>query len=158
MGRNGKVDYSELKAFKEKLENSLQGKELDLFIEQCTKEIAARILKGAIDRTPIGNYSNLAIKTGKVGGTLRRGWSIGDCGWHGKTFVVEIINPIQYAEYVEYGHRQTPGRYVPALGKRLVNGWVEGKFMLTLAEKDVKGITPKLLEARLEKKLREVFQ
>ena len=29
---------------------------------------------------------------------------------------------MEYASYVEYGHRQEPGRYVPALGKRLKNG------------------------------------
>ena len=29
-----------------------------------------------------------------------------------------------YAPYVELGHRQTPGRYIPALHKRLVNSFV----------------------------------
>lgn len=31
---------------------------------------------------------------------------------------------VEYAPYVEMGHTQTPGRYVPALGKRLVRDWV----------------------------------
>ena len=31
---------------------------------------------------------------------------------------------------VEYGHRQTPGRYVPAIGKRLKKDFVPGKKML----------------------------
>lgn len=33
---------------------------------------------------------------------------------------VAIGTDMDYAPYVEYGHNQEPGRYVPALGKRLV--------------------------------------
>lgn len=32
-----------------------------------------------------------------------------------------------YAPYVELGHHQQPGRYVPAIGKRLVREFVPGK-------------------------------
>ena len=35
----------------------------------------------------------------------------------GDTYKVEIVNPVHYASYVEYGHRQEPGRYVAAIGK-----------------------------------------
>lgn len=31
-----------------------------------------------------------------------------------------------YASFVEFGHRQTPGRFVPAIGKRLVASKVAG--------------------------------
>lgn len=34
---------------------------------------------------------------------------------------------VEYAPYVELGHDQEAGRYVPALGKRLVASHVEGK-------------------------------
>ena len=34
---------------------------------------------------------------------------------------------VKYAPYVELGHDQEPGRYVPAIGKRLVASHVEGK-------------------------------
>ena len=33
---------------------------------------------------------------------------------------------VQYARFVEFGHRQQPGRYVPQIGKRLVKSRVEG--------------------------------
>ena len=42
----------------------------------------------------------------------------------------EIGNPVQYAAHVEYGHRQRVGRYVPAIGKRLKQGFVPGRKML----------------------------
>lgn len=43
---------------------------------------------------------------------------------------------VVYAPYVELGHRQTPGRYVPAIGKRLVADHVDGKYFLTNAIKN----------------------
>lgn len=38
-----------------------------------------------------------------------------------------IATAVTYAPYVEIGHHQTPGRYVPAIGKRLVASYVPGK-------------------------------
>lgn len=38
-----------------------------------------------------------------------------------------------YAPHVEYGHRQTPGRYVPKLGKQLKASYVEGQHFLQAA-------------------------
>lgn len=37
---------------------------------------------------------------------------------------------VKYAPYVELGHHQEPGRYVPAIGKRLVASWVPPKPFL----------------------------
>lgn len=34
---------------------------------------------------------------------------------------------VEYAPYVEFGHTQEPGRYVPAIGKRLVKSYVPPK-------------------------------
>lgn len=38
-----------------------------------------------------------------------------------------IGTDVKYAPYVELGHHQEPGRYVPAIGKRLVKSWVPPK-------------------------------
>lgn len=40
---------------------------------------------------------------------------------------VYIGTNVEYAPYVELGHKQTPGRYVPAIEKRLVRDFVPGK-------------------------------
>ena len=94
---------------------------------------------------------------GYVGGNLKRNWTVGDIQKIGDSYQVEIINPTEYASYVEYGHRQTPGRYIPALGVSAKKAWVPGKFMLTISEKEIKALAPKLIEKKLESKLREVF-
>lgn len=49
-----------------------------------------------------------------------------------------------YAIYVELGHHQEPGRYVPAIGKRLVASWVAPRPFLRPAlenhQSEYKGI------------------
>jgi len=70
---------------------------------------------------------------------------------------LEIINPVEYASYVEYGHRQTPGRYVPALGKSLKKSFVKGRHMLNMAEEHLKQISEPLLAKRLKEFLTGYF-
>ena len=96
--------------------------------------------------------------SGYVGGNLRRSWQVGNVVRRGNSFEIEVFNTAEYASYVEYGHRQTPGRYVPALGKRLKNGWVKGRFMLTVSEEEMRVQAPAVIEKRLTEYLgRECF-
>ena len=81
--------------------------------------------------------------SGKTGGTLRRGWTIGEIRHNGDLYEIEIINPIMYAQYVEYGHRTANHK-----------GWVKGKFMLTISEQKIQEIAPALLEKKLNEYLR----
>ena len=166
MGRNGKVDIQALTKIRDTLEENLTGRELDLFIDSCAKELAARLLAKVIKRTPVGEYPK---ETGKKGGTLRRGWTNGKGSsssfaqelkvhHYGNAYVIEIVNPVKYASYVEFGHRQESGRFVPAIGKRLKKGWVEGKFMLTISEQEIQRDAPRVLENKLNKKLKEIFK
>lgn len=167
MARNGNVDFRDLENFRQNLEKTFGGNQVDLFIEACAKELAARLLAKVIKRTPTGQYP---ADSGKKGGTLKRGWTGGKSqaantyanslkvNHFGDTFVVEIINPVEYAPYVEFGHRQTPGRFVPAIGKRLKQSWVEGKFMLTISEQEIESDAPRILENKLKKKLGECFR
>lgn len=107
---------------------------------------------------------------GYQGGTLRRGWTAGQdmkaedyaktlkIAKSGEAYTIEIVNPVEYASYVEFGHRQTPGRYVPALGVRLKNGFVKGKKMLTISEDEIRRDAPRVLENKLKQKLGEYFK
>ena len=49
---------------------------------------------------------------------------------------VVIGTNVEYAPYVELGHHQQPGRYVPAIGKRLKRDWVPPKPFLRPAFED----------------------
>jgi hypothetical protein len=154
MGSYGSCNFDGLKDLKKKLSN-LEEKQVDEFMEACAKELAARLLAKVIKRTPVGQYPS---GSGKVGGTLRRGWTAGKnqnatsyanslkIDHIGDTYRIEITNPIEYASYVEYGHRT-----------RNHKGWVEGKFMMTVSEQEIQTIAPKVLENKLKKLLGECF-
>lgn len=160
----------------------------DAFMEDCAKELAARLLSKVIKRTPVGDYSqevevvakrdskkhkkgdvyNKRINPScKQGGTLRRGWTeqkgSGSEGvatrgasqfvdtlkinHYGDTYVIEIINPVEYASYVEFGHRTANHK-----------GWVKGRFMMTLSEKEIQEAAPGILEKKIKKFLGEALQ
>lgn len=44
-----------------------------------------------------------------------------------------------YAIWVETGHAQAPGRYVPDINRRLVASWVEGKWYMARTGIQMKG-------------------
>lgn len=113
-----------------------------------------------------------------TGGSLRRGWTAKTAeeaasggkqdpyayaetltiAKAGREYRIEIVNPVPYASYVEYGHRQKPGRYVPALGKRLTKPWAKGTFMLTVSEQELRAKAPALLDEKLTKFMGECFR
>ena len=105
--------------------------------------------------------------SGKKGGTLRRGWTSktheeAESGekanakayadsltihHYGNTLVIEIVNPVEYASYVEYGHRTANHK-----------GWVQGRFMLTISEQEIQNIAPKVLESKIKKFIGECLK
>ncbi len=153
MARMGKVDYSKLQQFVGKVESELGGDQVHLFMEACAKELAARLLTKVIRRTPVGVYPH------RVGGTLRRGWTAEkqqdvmtyvnslSITQTGDMYTIEIVNPVEYASYVEFGHRT-----------RNHKGWVEGKFMLTISSQEIQEAAPGILEKKLQRKLGEAFK
>ena len=167
MAKMGGFSAADMKKLQKQL-NKIQDGNVEAFIEACAKELAARLLAKVIKRTPVGEYPK---SSGKKGGTLRRGWTsktheeaVGGSGkgsisagkayadtltinHFGNTLVIEIVNPVEYASYVEYGHR-TPDH----------KGWVQGRFMLTISEQEIQEIAPKVLEAKIKKFLGECMK
>jgi len=133
----GTFDISGIKGLQAKI-NKIASSDIQKFMIACSKDLAARLLRYAKERTPVGKYPK---GSGKVGGTLRRGWSAVSDGvevaYSGGVYTVEIINPVEYASYVEYGHRTRSG------------GWVPGRFMLKISEDELKGVIPQILEDKI---------
>lgn len=69
---------------------------------------------------------------------MRRSWQIGNVEKRGRTYRIKVSNTASYATFVDKGHRQTPGRFVPILGKKLVGNYVKGLKITDKAEKAVK--------------------
>ena len=141
MPSSGSFNISELKGLQAKI-NKIARSDVQRFMVECAKDLAARLLRYAKMRTPVGRYPK---GSGKVGGTLRRGWSQVNNGvevaYSEGVYTVEIINPVEYASYVEYGHRTRSG------------GWVPGRFMLKISEDELKGTIPQILEDKILKYL-----
>jgi len=129
------VDYTQLNTYAKQLENLGRGGEFAAFCRRAVKNLAARHLAVVKRTTPVGKYT---VESGRTSGTLRKNWSAKSIkydfkpGFYGAT----LINPTKYASYVEHGHRQTPGRYVPVIKKRLKRRWVKGRFFVKAAEKE----------------------
>ena len=104
-----------------------------------------RVLRKVKVRTPVDR------------GRLRDSWRIERVYKDGTEYVAEIINSMEYASYVENGHRQEPGRFVPAIGKRLVKSYVPGKYMLRISEQEVQKEADKFVQNRIEKALGDLF-
>lgn len=119
--------------------------DIDRICIDCAEEIALRLLRKVKLRTPVDS------------GRLRDSWRIDGVKKSGEEYVVEIINSLEYASYVENGHRQEPGRFVPAIGKRLVKSYVPGKYMLRISEQEVQKEADKLVQNRIEKALGDLF-
>lgn len=180
------VDISGIEELKNVIENLNSTR--DELISKIAKELAARLLRDVVKRTPVGkgNYyvevaKTYEAKTGKskvykytngknkgkakitktkiTGGTLRRGWTVDNKTlMFGDAYVVNVFNNIFYCTYVENGHRQTPGRYVPAIGKKLKRSWVPGKHMLKLSVDDLQKKADAIVEKKLESWLNEVMK
>ena len=194
MAKMGSFSVVGMKNLQKQL-NKIQQEQASAFIDECAKELAARLLAKVIKRTPVGDYSQeievLAKRdskhhkkgdvytkrinpSGKMGGTLRRGWTAktqeeAEKGkgkpsaeqvtafvnalkiqHNGNMLTVEIENPVEYASYVEYGHRTSKH------SRR--QGWVPGHFMLSISEQDIQKITPGLLQKKIKQFLGECMK
>jgi hypothetical protein len=145
-GMKVRINTNELKKFKAGLArlNESQRKQWN---EAAVKELAARLLAKVIKRTPVDT------------GHLRRAWTGGEkvdakefaesltVTKTGDAYTIEIINPTLYAPYIEFGHRTANH-----------NGWVDGRFMLTISEAELQADAPVFLINKLKKFMREVFK
>lgn len=181
MAKWGSVDFQSLVDLRDRLEAA--EKQSGDLCEKCAKELAARLLQKVIKRTPVGKVPKLGQRTttrtgiggkkyklltrggdiyerfwaGYSGGELRRSWYSTKVRKVGNAYEITVYNNKEYAVYVEYGHRQQPGRYVPALGKRLVKSWVEGKYMLTKSVLELEKQAPSLLAKMTSQFLEEML-
>lgn len=167
MARWGKAEYKQFEQLRDRIQK-LADSDIDAFVRKVAKNLAARLLAKVIERTPVGQYES---DTGMVGGTLRRGWLAksereaeatavfgGGAGVAdyvkdmpikktGNMYQIDIINPVHYGIYVEFGHRT-----------RNHKGWVDGQFMLTISEQELEAQAPAIIEKMLNKYLMEVFK
>ena len=115
------LNMKELIEYSKKLADSVDG--FGDFLKSFLIEMANRIIaKTKYPRTP------------KDTGALRNAWCVGNVKHSGKNLYVELKNPMEYASFIEYGHRIVRG------GVEV--GWYEGRFMLKISIDEVKAQMP----------------
>lgn len=88
-------------------------------------KIKSALLQGALAIEKDAKL-NCPVDTGNLRRSIET--SVEDGG-----MTVRVGTPVEYAPYVEYGHRQEVGRFVPQIGKRLVNEYVPAQPFLAPA-------------------------
>lgn len=166
MTRWGNVDFRQLQALQKRMQQ-LEKVDVNNLCIDISHELAQALLAKVVRRTPTrkpvyrvkidDDGKRMRYKKGKnkgkykkvrvvIGGTLKRNWDVTTVKRQGYSYKIEVFNDTEYAIYVEFGHRTSNH-----------SGWVPGKFMLTISEKEVQNLAPKLVQRKLEAKLREVF-
>lgn len=114
------INYEELKKYKKDFEKL--GKTCDDFLKDFLIETAERVIAKTKPRTPVDT------------GSLRNAWQLGNISGVGKFISIEILNPMEYATEIEYGHR------IVSNGVEI--GWFEGIFMLKISIEEIRRQMP----------------
>lgn len=112
-----------------------------------TDDLAQHYLAEAIANTPVGETKTSSDgKYRSESEHMRRSWEaerINDT-------TVKVQNTASYASYVNDGHRQQPGRFIPVLGKRLTKSFVKGLHMQEKAEAATRKASDKIMKNALD--------
>lgn len=127
-------EFEEVRQLTEKM------KELTIASGKIHKKVAERIALLAIRKvkmlTPVDT------------GDLRNNWK-----YHilkqGDTYKIVIYNNVEYALFVEKGHR------IVIAGRTV--GFVDGQFMLELTEQEMERLAPQMWEREVEKEWRRIL-
>lgn len=112
--------------------------------EQENVNRALEMCGGTAEAHAVVNITrNHSVKTGRLRGSITHK-QIDD-------HTEAIGTNVEYAPYVELGHHQEPGRYVPAIKKRLVRSWIPGKPFLKPAIEDHRDEYNNIIKSELAK-------
>lgn len=145
MSAFGDFDNAEFEAFAQRVNSEISGGQLKNEVKKSVKNVGETYKRNAESRTPVRS------------GELRRSWQLKGPFFSGTDISVELRNSKNYASFVENGHRQTPGRYVPAIGKKLKASWVPGQHFLQKATDETRGQVPQLLTPVMNDILRRLM-
>lgn len=145
MGRGGHVDNSDLESLHDRIVAAASSQQTDQFYTGLLNDLMNGLLSDVKNLTPVSS------------GHLRRNWNTTPARRIGQGYFSKIYNNVKYAQFVENGHRQKVGRYVPAIGKRLTQPFVEGHHMLREGMNDYANDAPAYIQEQQEAFLRQIL-
>lgn len=150
-------DFSELTEFAERLTTA---EEFDKYVGKVTQEIAKKLHQMLITNTPVDF------------GTLQAFWQTSENYNYmvedkGSRYEVTLINKAIYATWVNDGHKQRPGRFIPGHwegshfrydpnateGMVLKKPWVQGRFFVEKSILQIENsvVIEKIINTQLQK-------
>lgn len=130
-----KVDMSGLKKLESRLKSS--DKSRDELISKILEDIAFEVIREAKLKTPVDS------------GLLRRSFFSNFRRDQDGTYICEVYNNTTYARFVEKGHR--------IVSNGVTIGFVDGVFMLKVAEEKVRTRLDKYTKRTVERYLKELI-
>ena len=146
MSAFGDFDNAEFEEFARHINAEISGGQLKNEVKNSVRNVGETYKRNAESRTPVQS------------GELRRSWQLKGPFFAGSDITVELRNSKNYASFVENGHRQTPGRYVPAIGKKLKANWVPGQHFLQKATSETDKQIPQLISPVMDDILRRLME
>ena len=135
--------FEEFEQFAANFHKTLQE---ETFVIDVMNHLGNIMIREVKAKTPVGQYggSVFFVKGGKLlvseggtkrtGGHLRRNWILDGCTKEGDAYVVTISNNVEYASYVENGHRTADH-----------SGWVEGQFFMKITMDEIMDQLPAIV-------------
>ncbi|RKW65966.1 MAG: HK97 gp10 family phage protein [Veillonella sp.] len=163
-------DLKEFAAFNSSLVKLSQSGNLQKFNKQVLKELSWVYVREAKLNTPVGKRSVKIMQNGKVQTKYfdtehtRQSWIVGRYRLSNRTGRIKVFNTSSYASFLNDGHRQEVGKFLPWLGQakggimqggRLKKPWVDGAYMHEKAEKVVNKNAKRIMEITLKKWVEE---
>ncbi|RXM70854.1 HK97 gp10 family phage protein [Clostridium tetani] len=134
MARLGSFDYSDFKNMAKRFNKALDERVIERWIKEFLLQMAFKAKRKIKKRTPVDS------------GHLRRNWQVGNVEKRGNAYVVEIFNNLEYALFVNNGHRTRDHK-----------GWVEGRFMVEISMNEIERQLPKFLEKKQVELLEQIL-
>lgn len=166
-GQYVEIDVSNLEAFNQKLKQAAGGdlkREFGEFLDGIGFEML-RVIEDEIIRLQ-------AVDTRLLLNSFHRGSQDNIYELNEEDLTLEIGTNVEYAQYVNDGHKQTPGRFIPGTwtgdgkfryqpgaktGMVLQASWVEGRHYMEHSVAIMEKLFPKLVEAKLAQWMEDYF-
>ena len=166
MGQYVTFDVSQLKSLADKLQAAGKGDfehELSLWVDAMGNEFLDIVTQQIISREVTD--TRLLLNSFTKGGEGNV-WISSDGG-----LKIEVGTSVEYAKWVNDGHRQQPGRFIPgewngdrfiyspnaSSGMVLKAQWVEGKHYWEAAIRTMEALKPRYVEAKMNQWLSKYF-
>ncbi len=139
MANWGSCDFRELKELNERIQRAASQQQMDKFYIDLQDDMMNALERAVKHRTP------------RYTGHLRRSWQRTKSVRKGKNYEATIYNNVEYAPWVENGHRTRLNRKT---GERR---WVKGRYMLRRSVLEYQRKAPAHIKIKSEEFLRKMM-